>query len=98
MIVAMQESATEEQIQQVVEHLIEMGFSVHRSTGRAQTVFAAVGCPSRFRYSQPRSAYQESSTFTASARPYKLAGRSFRPAGTIVEFANGVKIGGEQKS
>jgi hypothetical protein len=43
MIVAMQESATEEQIQQVVEHLIEMGFSVHRSTGARQTVVAAVG-------------------------------------------------------
>ena len=39
----MQESATEEQIQQVVEHLIEMGFSVHRSTGARQTVVAAVG-------------------------------------------------------
>jgi 3-deoxy-7-phosphoheptulonate synthase len=27
--------------------------------------------------------------------PYKLAGRSFRPQGTVVEFANGVKIGGK---
>ncbi len=28
--------------------------------------------------------------------PYKLAGRAFRPEGTVVEFANGAKIGGEQ--
>ena len=28
--------------------------------------------------------------------PYKLAGRGFRPEGTVVEFANGVKVGGEQ--
>ena len=28
--------------------------------------------------------------------PYKLAGRSFRPQGTIVDFANGVQIGGDQ--
>jgi 3-deoxy-7-phosphoheptulonate synthase len=28
--------------------------------------------------------------------PYKLAGRGFRPEGTVVEFANRVKIGGEQ--
>ena len=27
--------------------------------------------------------------------PYKLAGRAFRPEGTVVEFTNGVKIGGE---
>jgi 3-deoxy-7-phosphoheptulonate synthase len=28
--------------------------------------------------------------------PYKLAGRAFRPEGTVVEFANGAKIGGNQ--
>jgi 3-deoxy-7-phosphoheptulonate synthase len=28
--------------------------------------------------------------------PYKLAGRAFRPEGTVVEFSNGVKVGGEQ--
>jgi 3-deoxy-7-phosphoheptulonate synthase len=28
--------------------------------------------------------------------PYKLAGRAFRPEGTVVEFSNGVKIGGEE--
>ena len=33
MIVAMQEIATDEQIQQVIEHLVRMGFSVHRTTG-----------------------------------------------------------------
>ena len=43
MIVAMQETATEDQIQVVVEHLIEMGFSVHRTTGERQTILAAVG-------------------------------------------------------
>jgi 3-deoxy-7-phosphoheptulonate synthase len=28
--------------------------------------------------------------------PYKLAGRAFRPEGTQVEFANGVKVGGDR--
>ena len=28
--------------------------------------------------------------------PYKLAGRGFRPEGTVIEFANGVKLGGKQ--
>ena len=28
--------------------------------------------------------------------PYKLAGRGFRPEGTVIDFANGVKLGGEQ--
>ena len=43
MIVAMQEAADEGQIQQVIEHLVKMGFEVHRSTGARQTVLGAVG-------------------------------------------------------
>ena len=42
MIVAMQEYATEEQIQHVMERLINLGFEVHRSTGARQTVLGAV--------------------------------------------------------
>src|SRR6202043_1206066 len=92
MIVAMQETATEDQIQQVVEHLIAMGFSVHRSTGARQTVVAAVGARIDFdiRNVEVLSGVMEVHRISA---PYKLAGRSFRPQGTIIEFRNGVKVG-----
>src|SRR6476646_2172306 len=95
MIVAMQESATDEQIQQVVEHLVRMGFSVHRTTGERQTVLAAVGARVDFdtRNLEVLSGVEHVHRISA---PYKLAGRSFRPQGTIVEFANGVQIGGDQ--
>jgi 3-deoxy-7-phosphoheptulonate synthase len=95
MIVAMQESATDEQIQQVVEHLIRMGFSVHRTTGERQTVLAAVGARVDFdtRNLEVLSGVEHVHRISA---PYKLAGRSFRPQGTIVELARGVQIGGDQ--
>ena len=95
MIVAMQESATDEQIQQVVEHLVRMGFSVHRTTGERQTVLAAVGARVDFdtRNLEVLSGVEHVHRISA---PYKLAGRSFRPQGTIVEFASGVQIGGDQ--
>ena len=95
MIVAMQESATDEQIQQVVEHLVRMGFSVHRTTGERQTVLAAVGARVDFdtRNLEVLSGVEHVHRISA---PYKLAGRSFRPQGTIVEFANGLQIGGDQ--
>src|ERR1041385_954346 len=48
MIVAMQETATEEQIQVVIEHLMHMGFSVHRTTGERQSILAAVGARADF--------------------------------------------------
>ena len=95
MIVAMQESATEEQIQHVVEQLVGSGFSVHRSTGARQTVVAAVGARIDFdiRNLELLSGVEQVHRISA---PYKLAGRSFRPQGTVVEFANGLKIGGDQ--
>jgi 3-deoxy-7-phosphoheptulonate synthase len=95
MIVAMQESATDEQIQQVVEHLVRMGFSVHRTTGERQTVLAAVGARVDFdtRNLEVLSGVEHVHRISA---PYKLAGRSFRPQGTIIELGRGVQVGGDQ--
>src|SRR5436190_14026482 len=95
MIVAMQETASEEQIQQVVEHLIRMGFSVHRTTGERQTVLAAVGARVDFdtRNLEVLSGVEHVHRISA---PYKLAGRSFRPQGTLISFPNDLTIGGDQ--
>src|SRR5436305_2751782 len=95
MIVAMQEAASEEQIQVVIEHLMEMGFSVHRTTGERQSILAAVGARADFdtRNLEVLSGVEHVHRISA---PYKLAGRSFRPHGTIIEFGNGVQIGGDQ--
>jgi 3-deoxy-7-phosphoheptulonate synthase len=95
MIVAMQETATEEQIQVVVEHLMQMGFSVHRTTGERQSILAAVGARADFdtRNLEVLSGVEHVHRISA---PYKLSGRAFRPEGTVVQFANGVKIGGEE--
>ena len=90
----MQELATEEQIQDVIEHLVRMGFSVHRTTGERQSILAAVGARTDFdtRNLEVLSGVEHVHRISA---PYKLAGRSFRPEGTIIEFKNGLKIGGD---
>lgn len=95
MIVAMQESANEEQIQRIIEHLIGMGFSVHRSTGVRQTVLAAVGARIDFdiRNLEVLPGVQEVHRISA---PYKLAARTFRPNGTQIRLGNGVSIGGDE--
>jgi len=95
MIVAMQETATEEQIQVVVEHLMQMGFSVHRTTGERQSILAAVGARADFdtRNLEVLGGVEHVHRISA---PYKLSGRAFRPEGTIVQFSNGVKIGGDE--
>jgi 3-deoxy-7-phosphoheptulonate synthase len=94
MIVAMQEIAKEDQIQNVVDHLVKMGFAVHRTTGVRQTILAAVGARHEFdtRDLEVLPGVQE--VYRVSA-PYKLAGRAFRPEGTVVQLPKGLKIGGE---
>jgi 3-deoxy-7-phosphoheptulonate synthase len=95
MIVAMQEGADETLIQQVIEHLVKMGFEVHRSTGARMTVLGAVGSGIDFdiRILELLPGVQEVHRISS---PYKLAGRSFRPEGTIVQLANGISVGGNE--
>ena len=95
MIVAMQEKATEEQIQTVVERMVAIGFNVHRTTGALQTILAGVGTPGQFDHKDFELLPGVSEAVRISS-PYKLAGRGFRPEGTIVRFPNGVEIGGKE--
>jgi 3-deoxy-7-phosphoheptulonate synthase len=95
MIVAMQEKATEEQIDTVITAMVESGVNVHRTTGAYQTILAGVGPTAQVDLRKfellPGVLYVHRIT-----APYKLAGRAFRPEGTQVEFRNGVKVGGDQ--
>jgi 3-deoxy-7-phosphoheptulonate synthase len=95
MIVAMQERATEEQIDAVIERISELGLNVHRTTGATQTILAAVGSTANLDLSKFEVLAGVLNVHRISS-PYKLAGRAFRPEGTVVEFANGAKIGGAQ--
>jgi 3-deoxy-7-phosphoheptulonate synthase len=93
MIVVMEAGSTEEQIQRVIDRLVMLNFSVHRSTGMIHTVLGGVGPEGDLSPDdlQVMPGVKECHRVTS---PYKLAARAFKPEGTIIEFANGVKIGG----
>jgi 3-deoxy-7-phosphoheptulonate synthase len=95
MIIAMQEAVDESQIQQVIDHLVNLGFEVHRSTGARQTVLGAVGSGIEFDMQILELLPGVQGVHRISS-PYKLAGRSFRPEGTVVTLGNGLKIGGQE--
>jgi 3-deoxy-7-phosphoheptulonate synthase len=95
MIVAMQEKATEDQIDAVITAMSEAGVDVHRTTGAMQTILAGVGPTAGLDLTKFEMLAGVLHVHRISA-PYKLAGRAFRPEGTIVEFPNGAKIGGRQ--
>ena len=93
MFVVMQQGATEEQIERVIDRMVALNFTVHRSTGIVHTVLGGVGPeeevdPAEFQVLDGvKDAHRVMSA-------YKLASRAFRPGGTIVRLGN-VEIGGE---
>ena len=95
MIVAMQEKATEDQIDAVIDAMTESGVEVHRTTGQSQTILAGVGPTASLDLSKFETLPGVMHVHRISS-PYKLAGRGWRPEGTVIEFRNGVKIGGER--
>jgi 3-deoxy-7-phosphoheptulonate synthase len=94
MLVVMQQGATEEQVQHVIDRLVDLGFDVHRSTGVIHTVLGGVGG----KYDFDLAIFEVMAGVKEAHRivePYKLASRSFRPEGTVVRVGD-VTIGGEQ--
>jgi 3-deoxy-7-phosphoheptulonate synthase len=92
MLVVMQEGATEAQIQKVIDRMVGMGFTVHRSTGVIHTVLGGIGPEDDLDPTELEllEGVKEARRITS---PYKLAGRHFRPAGTVVRVGD-VEVGG----
>jgi len=95
MVIVMQEGATDEQIQRVIDRIVSSGFDVHRSTGASHTVLGAVGVHRDFdhRDFELLEGVREVVRIT---QPFKLASRQFKPQGTIIDLGRGVTIGGAE--
>lgn len=91
MIVVMERGATEEQVEFVIEKLVTLGFSVHRSTGEVHTILGGIGpdevAPEVF---EVLPGVKECYRIVA---PYKLASRGFKPEGSAARIG-GCELGG----
>ena len=94
MIVVMQEGAAEPQVQRVIDRMVSLGFTVHRSTGVLHTVLGGVG-PEEGSDPDILEAMEGVKECRRIASPYKLASRQFRPGGTVVKIGD-VEIGGSR--
>ena len=92
MLVVMQQGATEEQIQGVIDRLVGLGFTVHRSTGVMHTVLGGVG-PVEEMDPHDFEVMEGVKECHRIVSPYKLAGRHWKPEGTMVKIGK-VEIGG----
>ena len=94
MVVVMVEGASEEQIQNVVAHLVDQGFDVHRSTGAVRTVLGAVGAGGK-RDPKLLEVLDGVHEVVRISEPYKLASRTFKRDNTVFDVGD-VRIGGDE--
>src|SRR3984957_7945877 len=85
MIFNMTGEATDTQVQHIVDRIKECGYEAHLIRGKERTVIGVVG--------NSRTSREE--LFRIS-HPYKLAARSVRPEGTVLDLGKGVTIGGPE--
>lgn len=96
MIIVMEPRATQEQIDKVVKAMENKGFRININQGDVMTVIAAIGDRRMF---QPASvaSFDGVREVKLIQEPFKLASRESQNEDTVVEFENGVKIGGLEK-
>ena len=96
MIIIMEPGATGEQIDKVVQKLEDNGFRINMNHGDVLTVIAAIGDK---RLVQPHSIASLDGVREVKLiqEPYKLASRESKKEDTVIEFSNGVKIGGNNR-
>jgi 3-deoxy-7-phosphoheptulonate synthase len=93
MVIVMEESATEEQISNVIERLVRLGFDIHRSTGVRHTVLGAVG--GQIVDTRDIELIEGVKEVLRISAPYKLASRAFKAEPTRIKVRD-VVIGGEE--
>ncbi len=94
MLVVMQAGSSEQQVQNVIDRLVTMGFTVHRSTGVTHTVLGGVGPVEDFEPADFE-AFEGVKECHRIVSPYKLASRHFKPGGSVIKIKD-VEIGGDK--
>lgn len=95
MLVVMRRGATAEEVQQVCTAIEEMGFQARPMPGAGRTSIGVVGNDGRVDASRivPLSGVQECIHVS---KPYKQVSREWKSSRTVVTFANGASIGGDE--
>ena len=94
MIVVMKPSATQEDLERVLERVQRLGLEAHLSSGESHTIIGLVGETGRI----DRNAFEVMpgvERVVRVAEPFKLANREFHPQDTVIQVGD-VTIGGEQ--
>ncbi len=96
MIVVLEKTVNDKQLENIIKHLEDFGFAIHKSTGEERMILGAIGVQPNFdtRKIKILDGVEEVYRIT---EPFKLASRSFIKDDTIIKIKN-VVIGGNEVS
>ncbi len=95
MIIVMQAGAPEEQLQEVLRRVEELGYQSHIIRGTIRTVVGAVGDERGKAKLQSLEALAGVESVVPILQPFKLASREFRPQETVVKVGE-IEVGAER--
>ena len=94
MVIVLDKNVTDEQYENVVKHLEDFGFAVHKSTGVQQIVLGAIGVKPDFDTRKVKILEGVAEVYRIT-EPFKLASRTFKKEDTVISVGD-VKIGGNE--
>jgi len=94
LVVIIEPKATDEQIQNVIKHLEDYGFQIHKSVGVQNTIIGAIGVKPDFDIRKIKILDGVADVYRVTA-PFKLASRNFHELNTVIDI-KGTKIGGNE--
>ena len=94
MVIVLDKNVTDEQYENVVKHLEDYGFAVHKSTGVQQIVLGAIGVKPDFDIREVKILEGVAEVYRIT-EPFKLASRTFKKEDTVISVGN-VEIGGNE--
>src|SRR5438093_9536012 len=92
MIIVLKPGSTDEQINHVIERIEELGFRAHLSRGEHRTIIGVIGDENKLQ-AEPLQAIEGVEQVLPILKPFKLAGREWHPADSVINVGR-VRIGG----
>ncbi|OGU73503.1 MAG: 3-deoxy-7-phosphoheptulonate synthase [Ignavibacteria bacterium RBG_16_34_14] len=87
MVVVLEKNVTEKQLENVIKHLEDFGFAVHKSTGVEQIILGAIGVQPNFDIRRVKILEGVAEVYRIT-EPFKLASRSFKKENTKIKLGN----------
>ena len=96
MIVIMKTTASEKAIDEVVSRIVHLGLDTNIIKGAERTIIGVIGTSFKAELAEMLVSVAEVESVIPVTKKYKLASREFNPVATVIDLANGVKIGGPE--